>query len=782
MPTSPHLDPGTLLSTFAFAHTEKAGQYVAPAVVRKSATIVLVTFDASRYPLEQHCRFAFHTGGNRPYTFPNFEFREKPPGLWVGPWPGWRGIPPMPGVTVMLGETERSLQFQFWGDELDQKVLRAVVKVDSLAGEHILVSVTDHRLVPLEAHFYSVPTFKPTPCPFSIPAGLLRNHPRLLISDREWEEAKASQSPQRQSILDVLRGFRSVWSRTLEVTPESKLPDGPELLSPEDRLLIGAFLARTEDSPSATQQGIKALLDYCALTEHSDFAPLTIDTQSGETLFLMCIGYDWLFPHLDPKQEARVRTRLWEIADVCWGHLGYERDDYAQAHYLGCGMGLLAFSLLFHDAHPRAQEWAQHLAGVLKLVLSALPDDGFFPHGINLWIYEHGFLLRWLELLRSVGMDLWPEAHMALRNASAFRAAATSSDGLYGVTFGDPQFRVGGDSWHHYLIAGRTGSGKARSLGDALLHLPVAGVDFRNAPARRRVYEYLWFPDPVEPESSPEGSTVFEDGLQIFTRKGDFLVTFRSGPPLGRKRLQAGITGGYGHSDPCAGSFMVWDGDMPLISGPGPVYRRDTSLQNIITIDGKGQLGDSTVWMPDFVPPSFHAPRAEVRRLNDAIALSVDLASAYLPHLGLRSLRRSVLVVPGRFVLGADIVKIANPANIEWNLHSAGEFLPAKERMGLRFDIIAPHRRWTLLVSSSGKASWDTGLADFVPAYPNDGTRNRYLRVAGRADATAFHWCLCLTDDGPELHMRNAGRAQWQFQDGLAIDFDGTWFSPGREP
>ena len=43
--------------------------------------------------LEKHCRYARIKDQAGPPTFLNTEYAISPPGLRVGPWPGWRGIP-----------------------------------------------------------------------------------------------------------------------------------------------------------------------------------------------------------------------------------------------------------------------------------------------------------------------------------------------------------------------------------------------------------------------------------------------------------------------------------------------------------------------------------------------------------------------------------------------------------------------------------------------------------------------------------------------------------------
>jgi hypothetical protein len=681
----------------------------------------------------------------------------------------------MPVTTVSVKEKQTRMDFQFWGDESHRHVVRGVARVGFVQGDEVVIHTSDARLVPLEAQFYSVVPLKPVASVLDIPDNLSHQHRRLLINQSHLQSLQAHKSSDAFSRVAALL---NIWNEHQIITPESKIAQGSSGLSPEDKVLIGAFLALVDPSSANVQRGIKSLLDYVELTRQTNFEPLKIDTQSGEVLFLMCVGFDWLHGHMSDNERQRVQTRLWEIADICWNHLGYERSDYAQAHYLGCGMGLLAFSLLFWNDHPRAREWSNHLVGVLKLILSLLPPDGFFAHGINLWIYEFGFLLRWLELLRSAaGLNLWPKGN-ELSQASAFRGAATSPDGLYGITFGDPQFRVGGDSWCHYLIALRTDSGQARTLGDVLRDLPVEGVDFRNAPARRRVYECLWYPNDVAPGGSDEANTVFADGSQLFCRTNEALFTFRAGPPLGNHRYLSGILGGYGHSDPCSGAFLLFTKGSLALAGPGPVYRRDSSLQNIVTINGRGQIGDSAVWMPDFIPSSQLGARPEMRVEGEIVSATVDLSSAYLPDLGVQSLRRSILVHPGRYIAGVDLVNLENESSIEWNLHSWKNFSHDGNSNELTFTVDAgASEPMTVVCHASLPATWQTGESEFVPAYPNDGKRDSYLRICSSGKEAAFFWFIHISGELPTIIPTSVRRGTWAFGNGVALNFDGIWIS-----
>jgi hypothetical protein len=572
-----------------------------------------ILFDAKKYPLEQHLCYMQHKSGLPPdelseLRFSEMKFDRKPPGVKVGPWSGWRGIPEMPKISIEIGQQSFQGRFNLWGDEFETGKVRLFVLVsipDSTLNE-VKLSWSDTRLLPVSLSIYPSNKIQPEPKPVQLRPELQNKYPRLLFSSSDLQSLRQKKDQSCQGIWNKIETLLYNWELPFEITPESKLLPGRERLHEYDRAIMAAFHAFITEETSSIQRARKAFASLLDLARNPNYEPMSIDTQAGECLFTLSLAYDWLLQFLSSDERNHFQEKLFFVAERVWQHLGNNREDFGQAHFLGCSHGLLAFSFLFWEQHPRVYEWTSYLRDVYEYVLTMLPEDGFYPHGINLWIYEHAFLLRYLEMFRHcAGLNYW-DSTSYWKNTSLFRTISLSPDKKNGITFGDPQYRVAGDAWMHYLIASRTKSREAQALGNQLSKVPVEGVDFRNAPARRRIWEFLYFNPEIYPETDQKKSHEFPDGGQIFWRDQiqlkEWLITFKSGYPLGKERYHRGEWSGYGHSDPCNGSFLIAKGDSFSFCGPGPVYRRDTALHNTLTFNNHGQIGNGMVWAPEFIP------------------------------------------------------------------------------------------------------------------------------------------------------------------------------------
>ncbi len=726
-----------------------------------------ITFDAGRYPWQQHFCYmrslaSADQDGSAPRRFAQMSFSATPPGIAVGPWPGWRGIPDMPKVSLTIGKHTSHGRYNFWGDEPARQRCRVIVFIPIAGEREFQLTWSDSRLVPIEIEILPSQSKQAVPQSVRFKPELQHAHPRLLFSAKEIVQLRRRSCSTHGKLWQEIETLLANWNLPFSITSESKLPEGTERLHDMDRVILAGFHSLITEKADDRERVKSAFFNFLAKALNPGFEPMQIDTQSGECLFTLCLGYDWLHEQMSADERLQARDQLFKAAELVWRHLGYERTDYAQAHFLGCSHGLLAFSFLFWQMHPQAKAWAEYLRGAFNIALNMLPDDGFYPHGINLWIYEHAFLLRYLELFRHcTEEDLWLKTAY-WKNSSQFRQASLSPDGLYAITFGDPQYRVSGDAWMHYLIARRTGSGTAQAIGNRLVDLPVQGVDFRNAPGRRRVWEYLYY-DPQVAETVTENQINDFDGGQIFFRarngQDTTMLTFRAGPSLGYHRYAAGEWSGYGHSDPCNGSFMLMRNCSFLVCGPGPVYRRDTALHNTLTFDGQGQIGDTLPWAAEFIPQNRWA-RITARQLAESpMWIEADLAPAYLAHLGVEQLRRRLYFIAADVFLIHDQIRLDREREIQWNLHTYGR-IDLETAMPNAIRIQDKEETLRVISLLPDHISYRTGWSEFVPAYPHDGQRDRFLQLYCRGKNKTFLVLMILGERQMDVQWQKPSDAQ----------------------
>lgn len=706
---------------------------------RSGIVQIEVTFKLPPGYLRPFFCFAQRPGPGTRYTFPNFEFNPAPPGQRIGPWPGWREIPQLPTIQLEGDGQTAPGRFFFLGDEEPTRRLRACFVLAKASGGNITLTVDDPRLNPLTGRLFPG-GIGPAPAhPVQLRPDLVGRHPRLLFDHQALRSIRERRRSTHRPHFERLVKLLAAGNLPFEVSAESKALAGSERLSPEDLVLVRALLALADPSDRSVKAARNALLRYLRTASRKGYPPMGVDTQSGESLFIGCLAYDWLHSCLSSRERTSGQQALRKMAAICRDHLGPDRRDYAQAHYLGCGLGLLAYSFLMWEDDPDARLWAAELRGAFGLVLKMLPPDGAYPHGINLWVYEYGFILRWLELFRQcTGEDLWKTSPNFSRT-SRFRAATTSPDGLHAITFGDPQYQIAGDSWCHFLIAARTGSQNAQEFGNRLIDCEHAGIDHRHIPPRRRVYEYLWHDPGRSAAKLRDGLHIFEDTGQIFIRRADKFLTVRCGPPLGAHRRARGEWGGYGHTDPCQGAFLLWYGDQFVASGPGPVYRRETGMHNTITVDGRGQAGDRCAWAPDFLAQNYVPDSPEVISEKNEITVRMDLTPSYLRHLGVVRHVRTLRIDAGMNIVGRDEIKLRRTRLVRWHLHSWCPVKVLEKGDAPEFELGSICH---LVFRRSIGSRLTRRTESFVPAYPNDGRRGTAVSIRRRTDQTIFNWRL----------------------------------------
>ncbi len=137
-----------------------------------------------------------------------------------------------------------------------------------------------------------------------------------------------------------------------------------------------------------------------------------------------------------------------------------------------------------------------------------------------------------------------------------------------------------------------------------------------------------------------------------------------------------------------------------------------------------------------------------------------------------------MLVESGKLILGVDVVRVSQESDIEWNLHTWEECQTELEGWLLKSRLAGGSGGLLAVASSQGIAlKWESGKSDFVPAYPNSGMRDRYLRVTIRGTDAVFVWSLSFTGVLPEMELSRSGDVLWLTGGVPVAVYDGTWIT-----
>ena len=157
----------------------------------------------------------------------------------------------------------------------------------------------------------------------------------------------------------------------------------------------------------------------------------------GEMSFAVAIGYDWLYPQLQPAERAVIRQALLEkslsFADSAYRSGGPTAREFSWAADTNnqnqvCNCGLLSAALAVADEEPALARAI--IAGVrmsLPRGMSAYSPDGGYPEGPGYWTYGTTYaVIALAELESALGTDF------GLASAPGFDRTANYYEGIEG--------------------------------------------------------------------------------------------------------------------------------------------------------------------------------------------------------------------------------------------------------------------------------------------------------------------------------------------------------------
>lgn len=570
---------------------------------------------------------------------------------------------------------------------------------------------------------------------------LIGKHPRLLVSEAELQQA--------------IHRYQAdpAWAQIYFRPDGIELTTAPKPFDPKDTSAPSSIVGKLAVAYAVT--GNVKYLDKLRLwlpfiREQKPVKIIGIgrsndDLLSGYLLTALALSYDVLKGRVDADVEGPIREALVRQARVTYGDLiAISRYPYEQNHFSIPVNGLLVAALALLDEEKEAPLWAAWSHRAAVRCLDALSPDGWFYEGMNYW----GFTLQFptiaaTALERTTGENLFEKP--VLKNSALYLAHNFLPDPNFVFDFADWGPRVQPDGkgaqsgyekpWHTHptripkFIPFLVNRAKPNPLLEQFLNRAKAN----DASLNGMVGALLQMSD-INPDASPVDLTAYPpyhyfSDMEVVHWRNDWsdpnatAIAFKSGPPGGHfmtplLKQFPDWKPSLGHAHPDAGSFILFSKGVFLANDTGYAVK-ETAWHNSILVDGVGQEkgGTAFVTFKNLPYDKLNKIRmSDVWLSPQVLAGTADFAAAYDDALGLTDMRRSLILVEGRYLVILDRMQASIAHEYEWRLHGdklAEEVSPGRFVMTNRTGQLIIQNLQPIASASVAPTIVETELYDF---------------------------------------------------------------------
>ena len=577
-----------------------------------------------------------------------------------------------------------------WFERDEAEPSEPAVEQAALEGEAVDVAAADAEAEPaveLDEDARRVAQVPAADPPVDEPVQLVEatrgRHPRLLFTEDDIEMLRERAQNEGARFFEHIAEYArvSVPPAPEEVAFQTDATDG-QRQGLWRMPTVALHYALTGDETSF--ENARGFLELMVGLEHWETGSETDSGMShGNLLAGVALVYDMLHNDLDPAFRERVRAKLLEHArrQYYLGHLdiaggpGYWKNDTHNNHRWHRNVGMVLAAIAVAEPGRDDYQWILRQAkDELAYVVHWLPEDGTTHESPSYMVFGGLHLFLTVDAAdRNLGTNHLE--HPFFASILPFRVYTASPGFEKNFGYGDStEGAFGGYSNYHYKAVAITR--------DADYHDAILRMHERHPTAAWLGWpSLLWYDSSVERGSVENlplawyfpdiGLASVRDGWQADDVAAVFLNYPYGGHKLNQYRNERDFSYiNVAHDDPDANSFMIYARGQIIAKTDGYSYNKLTAAQNTILVNGQGQVNEGGMWMQPVADTDMtELARATTYKLGDDGTLVYE-GEAGPSYEGIDRFRRSMIWVPGRYVLIFDDIRGDEANEIQWLVQS----------------------------------------------------------------------------------------------------------------
>ncbi len=495
------------------------------------------------------------------------------------------------------------------------------------------------------------------------------NHPRLFLTEPQLTTLK-QKIKSDQMLTGIHDALIAGAERLIDQPPLKRVVTGRRLLSVSReclrRTMLLSYAWRMTDDRRFLNRCEQEMLAAAEFTNWNPSHFLDV----AEMTAALALGYDWLYPELDPASRQSIADAILEKGlkpsfDARYNWFVRGRNNWNQVCHSGMTMGALA---ILEDQGQLAREIVHRAVNNVQTVMELYEPDGAYPEGPGYWVYGTTYNVMLLAALESaLGTDFGLSDKQGFSHAAVYLNNVTGPFRQY-FNYPDSGSKVGFTPavfWfaHHYNDPTMAWM-QHRYVSSRFPNKTSEFANDRTAPLA-----LIWAGDKATPPQSlgwmGRGQTPVAMFRTNWTDNNATWLAIKAGSP----------SVSHGHMD--VGSFVLDAAGQRWAVDLGPedynkietlgmnlwamgqdaqrwaIFRYNNLSHNTLVVNGQHQIVSGKASFTRF---------SNDKPFNHAV---MDMSNVYLGQLE-KALRGAALLPTGQILIQDEITALDKPASIRW--------------------------------------------------------------------------------------------------------------------